>query len=246
MARLASTFLLLLLPCLLQGCKESEETKSMSALKMHIAQQTEESKQIQQPSPKSSKDEAYITDDMNEGVRAPSAHDAWQSGQEPKDQANVATDKKAEALQRIRQAIHTRHQSSGKEEGKQLTTHQQSLLKQADNMIKQDKENQAMDLYLDLCQAGKIEACHRFAFHLSRTGNQANASRFYQVSCKQGLSKSCNNLGWDSEKNGDLTKAVDYYSWACLRHHPGSCKNLMRANDKLKEARANRQENQLR
>lgn len=88
--------------------------------------------------------------------------------------------------------------------------------------------HEAKNLYLESCQIGHKESCHKFAYYEQRAGNFANAQRFYQISCEAGILKSCNNLGYGMELVGRLESARNFYADACLNRHQAACKNLAR------------------
>ncbi|SMF20625.1 sel1 repeat family protein [Pseudobacteriovorax antillogorgiicola] len=98
------------------------------------------------------------------------------------------------------------------------------------------KSDEARRYYLDACQLGYYEACHKFAYYEHKQGNFKNALRFYRLSCKHGILKSCNNMGFGLETMGQHEQAKDYYSRACLNQHEGACDSLRRVIDKTKMA----------
>lgn len=210
--------ILLVLPMF--ACQKSQNEQSLAALKSHIEGQN--SGQASSDSGENHEGEAWITDDMNEGVRPPTAHITWQNEQgESKSGSQV-------------RSLPPRPQKTVA----QNPSRSVPALENADHLMRQGLDQKAMELYLSLCQAGKAEACHRFGYYMSRSGNWQNAHRFYQVACENGLEKSCNNLGWAAEQRGDLAKAQDFYSWACLKHHKTSCQSLRRVTRKLKNSRS--------
>ncbi len=102
------------------------------------------------------------------------------------------------------------------------------LFKRAYRLALQKQYHEAQTIYLQACQYGHKESCHKFGYYQQKEGNFANAIRFYKIGCNAGILKSCNNLGFGMEKSGNIESAKDYYSLACLRHHYRSCQNLTR------------------
>ncbi|MFW7377722.1 MAG: hypothetical protein ACOH5I_02795 [Oligoflexus sp.] len=220
--------MLLVLPSF--ACQKAKHEHSLAALKSHIEEQAQKSEQIPPKTTTTHEGEAWITDDMNDGVRPPTAHEPWQS--EEDDTTSSSPD------------LPTPQQSQ--QSSATATLHQINPLEQADRLMRRGFDQQAIETYLGLCQAGNAEACHRFGYYMSRSGNWQNASRFYQVACANGIDKSCNNLGWVAEKRGDLAMAQDFYSWACLKHHKTSCESLKRVTKKIKNSRFAHPSHQLR
>ena len=94
----------------------------------------------------------------------------------------------------------------------------------------------ASQAYLNACQYGNAQGCHKFGWQLQKSGNLEGAAKFYSYACEKGVRKSCNNIGFIAEKSGKLEKAQDYYSWGCIKGYAGSCQSLKRVNTQLRQA----------
>ena len=106
------------------------------------------------------------------------------------------------------------------------------LYKLAESFARKEEVNKAKSLYLSSCQKGYAPACHRYGWHLDKSGNKPNADRFYKLACDRGVLKSCNNLGWNEESRGQHLSARNYYDMACKQNHRSACKNLKRLRKK--------------
>ena len=105
------------------------------------------------------------------------------------------------------------------------------LYKLAESFARKKEVGKAKSLYLSSCQNGYAPACHRYGWHLDKSGNKPNANRFYKLACDRGVLKSCNNLGWNEESKGQHLSARIYYDMACKQNHRSACKNLKRLNN---------------
>lgn len=103
--------------------------------------------------------------------------------------------------------------------------------------LKEGQKEKAKQHFLNACQLGYYDACHKFAYQEHFAGNTANSLRFYRIACQEGSLKSCNNYALASEKLGLIEEAKDYYSKACLDKHQLSCTNLKRVLDEQEKPR---------
>ena len=62
------------------------------------------------------------------------------------------------------------------------------------------KTKTASQAYLNACQYGNAQGCHKFGWQLQKSGNLKEQRNSYSYACKQGVKKSCNNIGFIVEK----------------------------------------------